>query len=268
MDRETLGKGRTATVYKLDDKRVIKLFNKNISLDSIKKEAAIYKALNNIELAPRFHSIERYNNKTGIVMEMVHGKSMLSLIEEHPLRVKDYAKVMAQIHYKLHSFNKELPKSFNNVFSNASSIDILGSDSAFIQNYTIELNKTYTKFSICHGDFHPDNIMLNENEKVLDWTNAYKGNPLSDVAKTSLILSSPFIPDEITGLARFFIKIIKRKLKKSYINEYLKLSKYSKTDLNLWTLPMAVVRLGDNIPAEKEWLMDIIKDEINKADIY
>ncbi len=42
---------------------------------------------------------------------------------------------------------------------------------------------------VCHGDFHPDNIMLTPaGPRVIDWNNATSGNPLADIAWTSLIL--------------------------------------------------------------------------------
>lgn len=44
--------------------------------------------------------------------------------------------------------------------------------------------------SICHLDFLPDNIMIfNDQYFVIDWMTGCVGNPLSDVARTALILN-------------------------------------------------------------------------------
>ena len=42
--------------------------------------------------------------------------------------------------------------------------------------------------ALCHGDFHPFNVMLSPRGPiVIDWNNAHIGNPLEDVA----LLSAP-----------------------------------------------------------------------------
>jgi aminoglycoside phosphotransferase (APT) family kinase protein len=35
---------------------------------------------------------------------------------------------------------------------------------------------------VCHGDFHPDNILLpSQGEIIIDWIDASRGNPLADL---------------------------------------------------------------------------------------
>ncbi|MFC2013409.1 phosphotransferase family protein [Chloroflexota bacterium] len=37
--------------------------------------------------------------------------------------------------------------------------------------------------AVCHGDFHPRNIIISSRGPVIiDWANATQGNPLADVA--------------------------------------------------------------------------------------
>ncbi|MFW6030342.1 MAG: aminoglycoside phosphotransferase family protein [Halanaerobiales bacterium] len=268
MDKRIIGKGRTATVYEYDDFKILKLFNAETTLDSIKKEAEIYKSLEKINLAPKVFSLEKFDDKYGLIMEKVSGQSMLNSIENQPLKASVFGKQMAQVHYQIHSFNHELPKTFNEIFDITKNLQTIGSNATRIKNYVNQLINIYPDMCVCHGDFHPDNIMLGKKVMVLDWTNAYTGHPLSDVAKTNLILSSPFIPEDIKGITRILLKFIKKKIKKSYLEEYIKLSNFSQTDIDLWTLPMAVVRLADNIPSEKKWLEKIIKSEVEKTKVY
>ena len=44
---------------------------------------------------------------------------------------------------------------------------------------------------LCHGDLHPDNVILSRDGPVLiDWFDVSRGNPVADVARTALLVSS------------------------------------------------------------------------------
>ena len=42
--------------------------------------------------------------------------------------------------------------------------------------------------TLCHGDFHPGNVILSERPVVIDWPNAVLGPPAADVARTTILL--------------------------------------------------------------------------------
>jgi aminoglycoside phosphotransferase (APT) family kinase protein len=48
-----------------------------------------------------------------------------------------------------------------------------------------------TKVVMCHGDFHPQNILIYEGEVsgVLDWSNFRVTDPMLDIAATQVLLS-------------------------------------------------------------------------------
>jgi Ser/Thr protein kinase RdoA (MazF antagonist) len=42
---------------------------------------------------------------------------------------------------------------------------------------------------VCHGDFHPANVLMSgKDANIIDWIDAARGNPLADVARTTIIL--------------------------------------------------------------------------------
>lgn len=50
---------------------------------------------------------------------------------------------------------------------------------------------------LCHGDFHPDNILISNGKLVvIDWMTVTKGNPLADIERTSIIFKYAFIPED------------------------------------------------------------------------
>ena len=46
---------------------------------------------------------------------------------------------------------------------------------------------------ICHGDFHPENLILTQNGPfIIDWESCTQGNPTADVANTILWIRAAF----------------------------------------------------------------------------
>ena len=105
--------------------------------------------------------------------------------------------------------------------------------------------------------------MRNANELVvLDWAEAYTGNPLSDVARTYLILTSPHLPSSLSPFVAFFAKAIKNQICAAYLKEYFKITATSWEAIEAWLLPVAAGRLEENISDEKEWLLQIIDQKL------
>ncbi|WP_308530680.1 aminoglycoside phosphotransferase family protein [uncultured Paenibacillus sp.] len=52
---------------------------------------------------------------------------------------------------------------------------------------------------LCHGDFHPENVMIGERNWVIDWMTGMIGNPAGDVARTLLLFRFGTLPDEASS---------------------------------------------------------------------
>ncbi|MCY3413149.1 MAG: phosphotransferase [Candidatus Heimdallarchaeota archaeon] len=115
---------------------------------------------------------------------------------------------------------------------------------------------------ICHGDFHPDTILIGKQGPVtIDWLTVCKGNPAADVARTRLLLSLGTPPTNM--LTKFFIMFFRSLFYHSYLNHYLEISGMSKSDVDSWMLPIYAARLVENLPGEKYVLLDAIQRELN-----
>lgn len=192
---------------------------------------------------------------------------MLKLIEEKPWKVMHFAREMAKIHFNIHNFQiDKLPlqkERFESAISE--STNLLGDKADKIIRY---LKKIPENVYVCHGDFHPDNILVSpKRETIIDWFNAYSGNPLGDVARTCLLIRSPFIPQGTSDIIVKLSKLIKHLIYSVYLKEYVKLAKINIKDIQAWTLPMAAARLHEKIPGEEKWLLNIINTQINTVNI-
>ena len=116
---------------------------------------------------PAIHEVRA--NGTEIVMDRVDGPTMLDAISRRPWTLSRHAKVLAELHRRLHAIDapdwlRQLPD---------------GGD------------------RIVHLDIHPLNVLYGAGGPVLiDWTNAARGRAETDLAQTWLILAASDTSDQ------------------------------------------------------------------------
>jgi aminoglycoside phosphotransferase (APT) family kinase protein len=106
---------------------------------------------------------------------------------------------------------------------------------------------------ICHGDFHPANILLTtQGDVVIDWNDATLGNPLADVARFSVLalgaVATPQIPSRR-------IKRVVRHFHDASLRRYFQLRPGGEDEYRRWLPIMAAARLSEGIPELTDWLV-------------
>jgi len=117
---------------------------------------------------------------------------------------------------------------------------------------------------LCHGDFHPENILMSDQGPiVIDWTDATEGRPEADIARTLLLVGygKPAYPSfntkELPSMRTQFMR--------TYIEEYMKLhSTATIEEIELWRIPIAAARLNEGIEGEGDQLLSIVKNSLNQ----
>ena len=260
-----IGEGRTAEVYECGEEKILKLYFSWYNNEWIKYEEEI--GLNLVEQGvscPKIYGMVKQEERMGIIYEKINGISMLRLIEAKPWRARYFGRKMAGIHYDMHSFHcNKLPEQKAHIeYAIRASSELLGEKTEKIVNYLKSLSDDT---SVCHGDFHPDNILqTDEKAVVIDWTNTYYGNPLGDVARTVLMLKSTYLPPDVSKVMVIASKIIRSLICSGYIKEYTKKAGIEYKAVEDWMLPIAAARLRENVTGEKQWLLDIINKKISE----
>lgn len=102
---------------------------------------------------------------------------------------------------------------------------------------------------ICHGDFHPHNILQDEHgtATVIDWITAERGAPLGDVARTSVLLR--FAP---TGAAKRIDPAeanLRAAVERAYLNHYFAGDDNTRaqTEYERWLTLAAAARFAEGI---------------------
>ena len=94
---------------------------------------------------------------------------------------------------------------------------------------------------ICHGDFNPSNIIIDENgmPHILDWSHVTQGNASADVARTYLLF-------HLEG---------KEELADKYLNLFCKKSDTARQYVQKWLPIVAASQSVKGKEEEREFLM-------------
>lgn len=191
-----IGSGSTATVYEWGEGTVLKLFVKGYPRSSIEREFNNAKAINDQNFAkPKVYELISYEEQLGIIYDKVEGETLLDWV----LRTGDLhtcAKYMAKLHKTIvNNRVSNIPDYKQFLKSN-----LLNATSANLteRNRVLEtLDKLKEGDTLCHGDFHPGNILLSNGlTMVIDFMNLCHGDPLYDVARTVFLVEYTPVPQD------------------------------------------------------------------------
>ena len=114
--------------------------------------------------------------------------------------------------------------------------------------------------ALCHGDFHPGNILLAGDEPVLiDWTNARRGDPAADVARARMILRLGEPPPGTSIALRLMALAGRNLLLTLYLRSYRRLRPLDMAAVKRWEIAIAAARLAEGIEEEVPRLLAFLE---------
>ena len=139
--------------------------------------------------APRLLGVEEIEGRAASVWERVGGTSMWQLVVDRPDHSASLGQLLADVQHALFELVPPvtLPRQRDRLVSKirraAATVDpSLGGALAF-------LPAPVGSPRLCHGDLHPSNVLLaSDGPVVVDWFDASRGDPIADVARSSVTL--------------------------------------------------------------------------------
>lgn len=269
MNQATLGpliaKGRTAEVFAWKKDQVIKLFFDWVPKHWAQNEIDIGRILSTKEIAtPKFIEAIEIEGRAGIVYERVYGPSLLTLIGEKPWLLLRLARQMAELHAQIHAQDGSgFPSVHASLRATILRVESLStSEKEAILHLLEQLPQGK---ALCHGDFHPDQILITANGAVvIDWPNVAQGHPLADVARTTILLLFGDVLEE-NVVKRTLIKAMRKLFYQAYLTRYLALQPHmSRKEIEAWSIPLAAARLEEGIQGEETVLLAFLKRQLSK----
>ncbi|MDQ1910665.1 aminoglycoside phosphotransferase family protein [Paenibacillus sp. GD4] len=267
MIGKRLGQGNTAEVYAWGKDRVIKLFRHSSFDPWMEKEYQLSLYVSQLGLpVPRVFGIEEVKGKRGIVFERLEGHTQIRQLVSRPWSARAEGRRLAEWHAVIHQEQGEssMPKrklSLQEAIEHTSLLSA-AEKSAILKR----LAQLPEQDALCHGDFHPDNLMMTSRGPViLDWMTATSGHPYSDAARTVLLLTHAVLPSSMPKLVKLMITRLRAALCQAYKERYMEMTGATEAELQAWELPLAAARLVESVPAEeKQVLLGVIRRSLQK----
>ena len=235
----SLGRGYVAEVFEYGDGRALKLFFDEESDEDAGLEARVTNEALKLGLSvPRVWDVVKVGGRPGIVIDRIHGESMLQWGTRFPWRIFTGAKLMARMHAGLHSKSgAEMPTLRDKLRHGVESADEV--PEPLRERALTILEGLPDGASVCHGDFHPDNIIMSGSGPVIiDWSDGVIGHPPADVARTVVLVESG-VP--LVNIVRRGVIAVARKVFLSvYLKEYFRITGMTWEEVRPWMPPVAV----------------------------
>lgn len=195
-----------------------------------------------------------------LVLERVHGVSMLDALITGRIAPDALGRALAQLHLRLHALpGTGLPEQHASLRVRLHRIDGPLHDRA-----SAILDGLPAGNRLCHGDFHPGNVLTAaRGDVVIDWYDATSGTPATDVAQTTLLLMhahAPGVADSAT------VERMRTAVHDAHLTAYRALTPIEPRELAAWQIVMAAARLPVNSDAgERSALLGVIDRNLRLA---
>lgn len=237
--------------------RFVKLFDKNIRKEDIKREFDNTLLVN--QLTDRVVEAEEMielEGQIGIVYKKYEGQTLLFTLEGDPSKLEDVAELFADIHHEFHQLKGmglRTQRAYYEEHINRCK-ELLEDEKKQLIDSIDDLPDGDT---LCHGNYHLNNVLIGDEYHIMGFSNTYAGHPMSDVAKACIILE---VPREISGTSNLVHEEITKKkslLSQRYLEHY---GSIDEKTLDSFVKLAAVTRLNEGEAIEIPWLLTIIRE--------
>lgn len=230
------------TIYK-DGNKVIKSFNENYTKAQVLNEALnLARVEETLLLVPSFDSVFYREGKWMLACDYIEGSSLDKHLRLNDSSFLEYLERFVDLQIKVHNTDcKLLYKLRDKLNYKIELSDLLATKRYALRSKLESLEK---QEKLCHGDFTPENIIVNKSGEffIIDWAHAAVGNVYCDVAISYL----DFLINYSKEVAEIYLKM------------YCEKTDCESKDILVWLQIVASARLFKANKEEKQFLMKII----------
>ena len=186
------------------------------------------------------------DGRHGLVMTRINGSTLTSTSDDNPLNLFKFPGVLAQLHAKIHGLHTAKLTDIKTIFNRCLEMPALD----FLDQRQKEALRNYVSGlpngdAVLHMDFHTDNILVENGAPVLiDWMTAARGVPEAELAMTWFLFNEAELFPGISRAKEIFYGTVRTLIYKSYYKRYMKLRNSSWERVQVWLLPIFVIRLA------------------------
>ncbi len=267
-DRELrkIAEGREAEIFEWEDGTVLRLMRDSYGLESIELQARALKAAHDAGVAvPTPGAATIIDGRHGLIMERIDGPDLLTLIGRKPWHLWSAGIVSGQLQAEIHDIAapEGLPNLKEALTRQIESSDLVPPELAkFALDVLADLPDGDR---LCHGDFHPGNIIRTDDRHVIiDWSNVVSGDPNADCARTQLMIQLGEPPPGAPTLIRLLAVVGRGVLGAAIRRGYRRHRKMDDSLVDKWLGPVMANRLNEGIEPERPKLLKLLEARLRE----
>jgi aminoglycoside phosphotransferase (APT) family kinase protein len=262
-----VGEGREAEVFAWDEGTVLRLLRRSSDPKRVEREAAAMRAAADGGVdVPNVYGTTMVEGRAGLIMERVDGPDLIALMGRRPWAVPRVARIVGRAQARMHDVvaPDNLPSLRDLV---RRKIDIAADLPAELADFALKkLDALPEGDRLCHGDFHPGNLLLGrDGPAVIDWTDATRGDPAADLARTRLLLRQGAVPEHMPALIRGLHAFGRGAFFRLYLRAYARERPIDDDLVDRWEVVRVADRVMEGIDAEQPVLLDQLERFANES---
>jgi len=253
-----IASGRTADIFAWGDGQILKLYRRWVPDHDADHEAAMTTAVRRLGLpVPHCFGPVAVEDRRGIIFERVVGTPLLDTLLTAPQRAEAVARTLGTLQAQMHALHAAgLPSLHQRLHDRIEQAEPLAPrwQAAARQR----LRGLPAGNSVCHGDFHPANVIATSaGPVIIDWVDVAAGNPLADVARTVMLMRYAAPPADAT--AWHVSDALRSALVAAYLAAYRAARPAPEADLAQWLPLVAAARLAEGPLPEQAALFRLLE---------
>jgi hypothetical protein len=236
-----LAVGNVAEIFEWDS-RVVKLYKLKAAKPAAFREAAIHATVEALGLpVPGVWGVQEIEGRWGLVFDRVSHPTFAEPMLRNPDVVPRYLDSMVRLQMRVHGLVAiQFAGLKVTLAASIAAAKLLGARRK--QAMLDGIADMPDGDRLCHGDFHPLNILGEPSQPVIiDWLDARRGDPAADVCRSYLLL-----------------KLHAGAIAVPYLDAYCWASGLARQSVLGWLPFVAAAKLAEGIPGERDGLLEMV----------
>lgn len=177
------------TVYAAGDK-IIKVFDDHYTAADVLNEArneALVEQYTTLDV-PSFVSVSKTPEGWCLVRKKIEGRTLAEIMDDEPDKLEAHMEKFVELQMTVHSQKVfSIKRLRHKLMDQINSLKDVSATVRYELATRLQSMPKHTK--LCHGDFNPTNVIVDENGQwwIIDWAHAAQGNASADAAMTYLL---------------------------------------------------------------------------------
>lgn len=194
---------------------------------------------------PEPEGVIDFDGRPGIVLERIDGTAMWERMRTDPATIPDLVGQLVDLQTRVQATTVPGLISMNTRLRSkiSEATQLPPEDRRTAQEL---LDRLPVGEALCHGDFHPANIILTDRgPMILDWFDAAAGDVTADFVRSSLLMRPPY--DRSSWLVGSTPELLDQ-LHSHYIAELVRRGRLDAEAFGSWEVVTAVARMSEPVP--------------------